>query len=140
MNICFENQCYDNFQVSSNFGPVEEILEIWYQIYILIEKVIILGKIYVIINSFAPPFFSHFSLSLNRKKTFGNQSHEIETKHIHASAVDNSKSRLMQMSESVPRMCSVWKEFLKISQNGQENICARVSFVIKLQDYGMKLY
>ena len=29
--------------------------------------------------------------------------------------------------------CSVKKVFLKISQNSQENTCARVSFMIKLQ-------
>ena len=29
--------------------------------------------------------------------------------------------------------CSVKKEFLEISQNSQENTCARVSFLIKLQ-------
>ena len=31
------------------------------------------------------------------------------------------------------RMCSVKKIFLKVSQNSQENTCARVSFLIKLQ-------
>ena len=30
-------------------------------------------------DTFAPPFFDHFSLSLNRKKTCGNESHEKET-------------------------------------------------------------
>ena len=29
--------------------------------------------------------------------------------------------------------------FLKISQNSQENTCARVSFLIKLQDWGLQL-
>ena len=31
------------------------------------------------------------------------------------------------------RMCSVKNIFLKVSQNSQENTCARVSFLIKLQ-------
>ena len=31
------------------------------------------------------------------------------------------------------RRCSVKKVFLRISQNSQENICARVSFLIKLK-------
>ena len=47
-------------------------------------------------------------------------------------AVKNS-----QLSESaigaVAQRCSVKKVFLQISQNSQENTCARVSFLIKLQ-------
>ena len=35
-----------------------------------------------------PPFFNHFSLSLDRKKTCGNECHQKETKYSHASAVD----------------------------------------------------
>ena len=35
--------------------------------------------------------------------------------------------------EAVAQRCSVKKVFLKISQNSQENNCARVSFLIKLQ-------
>ena len=35
--------------------------------------------------------------------------------------------------EAVTQRCSVKKVFLKISQNSQENTCARVSFLIKLQ-------
>ena len=34
---------------------------------------------------------------------------------------------------SVIQRCSVKKVFLEISQNSQENTCARVSFLIKLQ-------
>ena len=34
------------------------------------------------------------------------------------------------------RRCSVKKMFLKISQSSQENNCARVSFLIKLQAWG----
>ena len=37
------------------------------------------------------------------------------------------------LTELVARRCSVKKVFLEISQNSQENICARVSFLIKLQ-------
>ena len=36
------------------------------------------------------------------------------------------------MPEAVIRGCSVKKMLLKISQNSQENTCARVSFLIKL--------
>ena len=34
--------------------------------------------------------------------------------------------------EAVAQRCSVKKVFLEISQNSQENTCARVSFLIKL--------
>ena len=37
-----------------------------------------------------------------------------------------------QYPEAVARKCSVKKVFLEISQNSQENSCARVSFLIKL--------
>ena len=37
------------------------------------------------------------------------------------------------LSEAVARRCSVKKVFLKIPQNSQENTCARVSYLIKLQ-------
>ena len=37
-------------------------------------------------------------------------------------------------------MCSVKKVFLEISQNLQENTCARVSFLIKFQVTGLQLY
>ena len=39
----------------------------------------------------------------------------------------------------VPRRCSVKKVFLKISQNFQENTCARVSFLIK-RDSGIGVF
>ena len=37
--------------------------------------------------------------------------------------------------EAAPRRCSVKKVFLENSQNSQQNTCARVSFLIKLQPY-----
>ena len=37
------------------------------------------------------------------------------------------------ISEAAVQRCSVNKVFLEISQNSQENTCARVSFLIKLQ-------
>ena len=40
--------------------------------------------------------------------------------------------------EAVVRRCSVKKVFLEISQNSQENTCARVSFLIKLQALGLR--
>ena len=36
-------------------------------------------------------------------------------------------------TDAVAQRCSVKKVFLEISQNSQENACARVSFLIKLQ-------
>ena len=32
------------------------------------------------------------------------------------------------------------KEFFNISQNSQENTCARASFLVKLYAWGLKLY
>ena len=42
--------------------------------------------------------------------------------------------------EAVIQRCSVKKVFLEISQNLQENTCARVSFLIKLQALRLQLY
>ena len=36
--------------------------------------------------------------------------------------------------------CSVKKVFLEISQSSQENTCARVSFLVKWQAWGLQLY
>ena len=44
------------------------------------------------------------------------------------------------MPEAVVHRCSVKKVFLEISQNPQENTCARVSFLIKLQAQDLQLY
>ena len=41
--------------------------------------------------------------------------------------------------EAVAKRYSVKKVFLEISQNSQENTCARVSFLIKLQAWGLQL-
>ena len=41
----------------------------------------------------------------------------------------------LQKAEAVAQVCSVKKMFLEISQNSQENTCARVSFLIKLQNF-----
>ena len=43
------------------------------------------------------------------------------------------KNETMQNSETVTQRCSAKKVFLEISQNSQENICARVSLLVKLQ-------
>ena len=43
-------------------------------------------------------------------------------------------------SEASTRGVLYKKEFLKISQNSQENICARASFLIRVQVSGLQLY
>ena len=43
-------------------------------------------------------------------------------------------------TEAVVQRRSVKNVFLKISQNSQENTCARVSFLIKLLASGRQLY
>ena len=45
-----------------------------------------------------------------------------------------------EILEAVVQRCSVKKVFLEISQNSQENTCARASFLIKLQASGLQLY
>ena len=40
---------------------------------------------------------------------------------------------MFQNTEAVVQRCYVEKVFLEIPQNSQENTCARVSFLIKLQ-------
>ena len=47
---------------------------------------------------------------------------------------------LLSSPEVVAQMCPVEKVFLEISQNLQENTCARVSFLIKLQASSLQLY
>ena len=49
---------------------------------------------------------------------------------------ENSLTQLLlygDKTEAVAQRCSVKKMFLEISQNSQENTCARVSFLINLQ-------
>ena len=43
------------------------------------------------------------------------------------------KTSFFVFPEAVVQRCSVEKVFLEISQNSQENISARVSFLIKLR-------
>ena len=45
----------------------------------------------------------------------------------------NEKARLIFSQIAVVQRCFVKKVFLEFSQNSQENACARVSFLIKLQ-------
>ena len=47
---------------------------------------------------------------------------------------------ISEFAEAVVQRCSAKKVFLEISQNSQENTCARVCFLIKLQASGLQLY
>ena len=49
-------------------------------------------------------------------------------------------SEIKDLLEAAARKCFVTKVFLKISQNSQENTCANVSFLMKLQAWGQQLY
>ena len=75
------------FQVSLTFDPVKKNTENTVPDLYLMKKVIILKKIQVTTKSFPPPFFNHFSLSLN-EKTCSNESHEKQIKYIYASAAN----------------------------------------------------
>ena len=59
----------------------------------------------------------------------------INPDKFQAIILDKKKSNLTNilLTEAVVRRCSVKKVFLEMSQNSQENTCARVSFLIKLQ-------
>ena len=66
------------FKFDYNFDPVKEILKIKCQIYIWMKKV----------TSLWATILQPFQFELEHKKTCGNESHEKETKHNHASAAD----------------------------------------------------
>ena len=50
------------------------------------------------------------------------------------------ESQKMLISEAATGGVLCEKVLLEISQNSQENTCARVSFLIKLQAWGLQLY
>ena len=56
--------------------------------------------------------------------------------------VKNIENLLMEMDvlEAVAQTCSAKNMLLEISQNSQEDPCARVSVLIKLQTWGLQLY
>ena len=68
------------------------------------------------------------------------------TSLVFSSRIITAKKLLhITVREAVVRRCSVEKVFLESSQNSQENTCARVSFLIKLQArkhlcQGLQLY
>ena len=82
------NKCYDGLSsFIYNFDPVKEILNAMSDLYFNKDSYYSEENTCAM-KSFAALFFNHFSLSLNRKETGGNENHGKETKHIHASAAD----------------------------------------------------
>ena len=55
------------------------------------------------------------------------------TEHLRTTASDDIYALLLLLTEAATRGVLCKKVFLEISQNSQENTCARVSFLIKLQ-------
>ena len=59
----------------------------------------------------------------------------IDVKHVSGIRFTESIeiSMMASSSEAVVQSCSLKKVLLEVSQNSQENTCARASFLIKLQ-------
>ena len=79
------------------------------------------------------------------KRVFGKQNRFCSSKWfklyswLGSDEISDSVTRKV-FSEAVAQTCSVRKLFLEISQNSQENTCARVSILIKLQASGLSGY
>ena len=80
------------------------------------------------------PFFSLF----NAKKCNDRQNLDKHLKNVFT--VKQFTIEKYIFLETGARRCSVKKMFLKIVQNSQENTCARASFLIILQAWGLWLY
>ena len=78
-------------------------------------------------------YFLHCSASVKKKAKFIMKRISVGKCGI-LSDVSKIKSvyRSRAFSEAFARRCSVKKVFLEISQNSQENTCARVSFLMEL--------
>ena len=61
-------------------------------------------------------------------------------KYLRTPILKNICEWLLLQSEAVVQRCSVKKVFLEMLQNSQENTCARVSFLIKLQAPGTGVF
>ena len=94
---------------------------------------------------------SFFSNSVSRLPMidFTENGHPISWKLVHLMILKyfavkpsrNVSNTIKQVSNrSSHQRCSVWKAILEISQNSQENTCARVSFLIKLSASSLQLY
>ena len=64
----------------------------------------------------------------------------VELRKKETNLLSPMKLFILEDSEAVAQRFSVKKEFLEISHNSQENTCARVSFIIKLQASGVFLW
>ena len=62
---------------------------------------------------------------------------DAHTCHVFLLNVRNYSQEVSNIIRSSHRRCSVKKVLLEISQNSQENICASVSFLMKLQAWGL---
>ena len=84
-------------------------------------------------------FSQKFSLSVKINKM---GSIKIEKLHMHNifHATYFFWNSLLRVSEATTRYVLYRKVFLEISQNSQENTCVRVSFLITLQAWGLRLY
>ena len=71
--------------------------------------------------------------SFTQKKSFSCKICEIFKNVYFCGTPPEAASVKGQVSEAVSQRFSAKNVFLEISQNSQENICARVSFLIKLQ-------
>ena len=57
----------------------------------------------------------------------------INYEHVKITIILPTFDNIIALPKAVAQTCSAKKVFLEISQNSQENTCARVSFLIKLR-------
>ena len=66
-----------------------------------------------------------------KRRKYDNEATEndfVRSYLVTTTGIINSKTPRKPRSEAIVQSCSVKKVFLKISQNSQENTCARVCF------------
>ena len=78
-------------------------------------------------------------ICLTLKTMITNVSYKKKLVHCFAEEINGLVYIWTDHSEAVAQRCSVKKMFLELLQNSQENTCARVSFLIKLQTSGLQL-
>ena len=82
------NRCYDRFSSFTKFWSSKRNIENTKSDLYFNEESYYSEEIADEVKTFLPPFFNDFCLSLEQKKTCGNERHEKETQHIHAFAAD----------------------------------------------------
>ena len=85
-------------------------------------------EIYKVTDSIAPPIMNSLFLFRGNVHNIHNFQNVLEIVWYRSLFL---RANLLQDSEAVVRTCSEEKVFLKISQNSQENTCARFSFLKK---------